>query len=957
MFKILKNRYLHMLIIIFLMFFVLSSYLHRLTIDEHEKYNALSLGKRIRKVEIPSKRGEISDVKGRPLAYNEVCYSVKLNASLIPQETFAEQCVKMYDFFESQGEKQREFPIFIDNGIYKYQYDEDIRDFLIQSGYDENWSARQVFEYEKSKRFIDKNLSDYEAMNLLMSHALYLPISTIDMKFTKQIEKESFLANYGLDPETPAKQAFQSIRNISYFRIPEEYSDEDAYKVLVYRNLVQQKGYMKYEPIEIVEQASLETCVYVSEQAYDFPGLYTDFTTKRMYTSGDLASHIVGYIGKISTLGEVNYYVDELGYNRNDYVGKTGVEYVMEEKLHGKRGFKYIEADAYGKYIDEVDTELYDLETEKQSRGSSMRLTIDLDFQEKIKKVIESYLKQLQTGGFFENKWGKYKITKQPNAQTAAVCVVDVNSGKIIGDYSYPSFDSMVFMKGKITNEDWAKLNPKNPKNPISARPLIDLTANMAVQPGSTYKMMTSYAAMTQGLDPKLKIFADGYIKMGAHSFGCWLWNKHKGKHGLIDMAAALRESCNYYFYCIASGMDYYKKVPLNFEMNNTILLENSKLFGFDEVTGAEVPQVCVGVPNVERKIETSLVLLARKLEELLPNYFGEELIDTAAKRQKIIDTIVSWAKENPSRGEIIERLYALGSSEDYVLTEEFADIIKYDYFNMMDWYEGDTLNLSIGQGEHAYTPLQMARYTAIIANGGRPIELTYIDSIDGAQYDKNKNVESFDTENYLDAIKYGMYLVTNQKGSYISRVFEKFPITVAGKTGTAEKEGLVPPEDEEAYLYDNLYRIAPEITKQELDIEATKILKLRSEEMAALEKQLQELEESGENDELLQEVRYKFSNALSLERLQKADAMREAIKVLTQNRVDDEAIDKYLEPYGTFSWFVCYAPYDEPEVAISVLVPQGGSGYYAGLLAREVLALYYGLDGEELSEESEQNQ
>ncbi len=950
MFNIFKNRYLHVLVLIILLFYVLISYLHKITVVEHQKYAELSLQNRIRKVEIPAKRGEITDRKGNVLAYNEVCYSVKLNASLIPKDCFAEQCIQMYDFFKAQGEKQVEFPIFIENGEYKYRFDEDIKEWLVRSGYGEDWSARQVFEYEKAKYFIDENLSDYEAMNLLFSRSLYLPISTIDMKFNDQVAKEQFLDFYGLEYSMSAEDAFHEIRQNGLYKIPEELSDEDAYKVLVYRHLITNKGHLEYEPIEIVEQASLETSVLVAEQAYRFPGLYTDFTTKRIYTSGDLASHIVGYIGKIATVGEVQEYVDEKGYNRNDYIGKTGIEYVMEDTLHGKAGFKYIEADAVGRYIDDIDAEQYGLDIEKQSTGSDIVTTIDLAFQQKIKDSIEVYLEHLRTGTPHESKWGSYTMRKNPSAVTAAVVVADVNSGKILGSYSYPSFDSMVFMKG-ITKKDWEELNPKNPSNPLSPRPLIDLTATMAVAPGSTYKMMTGYAAIRQGLDPYMKIYADGNIKLGEHSFGCWLWNEYGGRHGPIDFPMALKESCNYYFFCVANGKDYHNNTPLNYYIDNNILIETSKLFGFDDPTGAEIPEFAMGVPDANRKVETSLALLSAKLEELLPKYFSESQLSTAAKRKDIIDTIVSWAEENPSRGELIDRLYKLGSSKDYLLTEEFADIIKYDYFNMMDWNEGDTMNLAIGQGKHAYTPLQMARYIAIIANGGRPIEFTYIDSIDGKPYDKNKDVVSFDTEGDLKYVQEAMYKMANDPASHVRGAFGEFPITVAGKTGTAEKEGLVPPDDEAVYIYDNLYRIAPYISAEELENEATRILKSRSEEMTRLEREIKELEESGEQSEELEELRYQFATSLTLDRLRKGDALREALKTLSNGRVSDDDIDRYRPEYGTFSWFMCYAPYEEPEIAVAVLVPQGGQGHNAALLARDVIAAYYGLDEEEMEE------
>lgn len=988
MIKFLTNRFFHIFILIIAVLLVLTSFLHKLAVTEHEKYSALSLEQRIRKVEIPAGRGEILDSEGNVLAKNEIGYSIKLNYSFIPSDSFSDQCIKMYDFFSERGEKQQEFPIYIEDGIYKYRFDENIRNWLVNSGYEEDWSARDVFEYEKRTYLIDKNLSDYEAMNLLLSISVYLPISTINMKFTEEIAKEHFLDSYGLPADTPPKQAFEAIRKRPVYRIDDTYSPEDAYKILVFRHLINEKGDLKYEPIEIAPHVSLETAVLISERGYEFPGLYSDFKTNRIYTGGDLVSHVVGYIGRIATESEIDFYVDKKGYNRNDYVGKTGVEYVMDDVLHGKTGYKYIEADVTGKYIGEVDSSIYGLGTEEKRDGKDIQLTINLKYQEKLKKMVEEYISNVRAGRLVKNRWGSYQTKPYPNIESAGIAVVNVKTGKILGSYSYPSYDAMVFMNG-ISKEDWEMLSPSNSRNPIAARPLLDITSMMAVQPGSTYKMITGYAALKQGLDPYQRIYADGYIELGQHTFGCWLWNQQHGKHGLINLAEAIRESCNYYFFCIANARDYYNKRPLPYEMNNDILIETTRLFGLGSKTGAEVPELILGVPDVERKVRNTLALLRIRLDELVKEYFDPSLVDTVTKRERLVDTIISWSKENPSRAEIIERLFELGSNPDYTVTERFADIIKFDYFNMMEWYEGDTMNLAIGQGEHAYTPLQMARYTAIIANGGYPIELSYIESIDGVPYTKNQNLESFDKDGLLAYVREGMFKVANGVG-FVPNIFHKLPFQVAGKTGSAEKEGLVPPLDEVEYLLTNLKAIDPELTPEAVEAETMRILKARSEEMSALEAEIARLEEivekqrgeSGEGEEhgdehdgseqeegqdgdghrhedfaspeeeQLHELRHKFADILSLERLNKGDAMREAIKKLSGRVITDEEIDKFRLSYDSFSWFVCYAPYDDPEIAVAVLVPQGGEGHNASILARDAIVAYYGLDEEEEKKE-----
>lgn len=128
------------------------------------------------------------------------------------------------------------------------------------------------------------------------------------------------------------------------------------------------------------------------------------------------------------------------------------------------------------------------------------------------------------------------------------------------------------------------------------------------------------------------------------------------------------------------------------------------------------MPELILGVPDVERKKRTTIAMLRARLDELLPDYFPPEKISTATKRERFRLTTVYWAKDNPSRGDNREA-FCNGSNPDYIVTEKLADILKYDYFNIRNGMSGDTMNLAIGQGEHAYTPLQMLRYTAIIVN------------------------------------------------------------------------------------------------------------------------------------------------------------------------------------------------------------------------------------------------
>ncbi len=940
MLNLFTNRKNHIVIGFVLVFLFLGFSLYDVTITNGDAYYKKSISNRIKQIETFAKRGDIYDRNGQILATSQIGFSIDMNSSIVPTDNFSEIVISIYDFLEKQKEEHLEFPIFIEGGIYKYRFDESIKKWLVDNGYNETWTAQAVFDDIRSVNYIDPELSAYEAYRILYNQGKYLPISTSKMLYLEEIYKSTFLKMYGLDPEISAKEAFKKIRSRSEFKIDASYSDEDAYKILIFKHTIKEQGYLKYEPIKLASSVSKETAILVQERGYEFPGLSVTYETIRNYPNKSSAAHILGYMGKIATETEIQTFITDGGYNRNQVIGKTGIEGNYETDLHGENGFKYIEVDVFGKYVADVDEVAYGLESKDVVSGDDIYLTIDLDLQKVLETSLEKALFNLQTGGIYDSPWGDYQYDKYPNAETAAGVVINVKTGEVLASASYPSYDLNLFSTG-IKQDDWNALNPVNKRNPLAARPLFNTVTMMAVQPGSIYKMITGYSALQQGLDPYQKIYSDGFIEIGKQRFGCWYWNDYGGKHGYTDFFKAIEVSCNYYFFNIASGKDHYRNTPLNFEMNPTIMTEYSKLFGLDKKTGVEISEVSLGLPDPEKKKKTIMALLSTQLHVIAKNYFPAEIVENEDKLAALVDGIVGWSDENPSRPEIIKRLYKLGSSEDPVLTERLADIIKYDYFNLMKWYESDTLNLSIGQGDHTYTPIQIARYIATVANGGYLNELSFIKKIGDKTITKNADVtESFDTKDNLKYVKQAMLQVTKGTASSVAKIFKTLPLDVAGKTGTAQKEGLIPPLDEVAYLTEYLSELAPSLKIEDVEAKTIEIIKLRSEELATLEKSKNEA--TTEEEKLVREE--KLNALIQKDYLNKGAAMREAIKTLTDFKLTDEDLNQFRLPYDNYSWFVSFAPFDDPEIAVVVIIPQGGQGYYSAPVVRDIYAKYFNL-------------
>lgn len=946
-------------IIVFLILFIRLS---NLTIVEGEKRRESSENIRKKDIPIVAPRGEIKDRNGVLIAGNVPSFTVQLIRSELPKKELEEVAIKLMGMLDKKGESHIEFPIFIEDGEYYYSYDREIENWLksLGKGYENLKDAEAVFDKIVAENLPFENLEKAKAQEYLIAMNITPPISVSKMKFLAEMEKEGFLGRYGLDINIDAEEAFKKIRD--KYKISSEYSDIDARKILTIRDALKQQGYLQYIPLRIASDISEETAILIEEDGVELPGIVVAMEPKRQYKKGDLAAHVIGYLGKISREWEIKKYVNENKYSKSDIIGKTGIEGKYELVLKGQNGVKSVEVDTYGRTVNELG------EVVKPVPGKNIYLTIDSNLQKIAEDNLKYALEEIQKGGTFKSKWGDYTYNDKTlkNATSGSVVVVDVNTGEILALANYPSYSPELFATG-ISNKDYQSLLPKNKRDPIAPRPLYNIASLTAVQPGSIFKMLVGLTAIEHGLDPARQ-FVDGkYIKIGDKTFGSWMWNDYRMSHGNnIDLYKAIEESVNYYFFNLSMDYDYYKKKPLNLGININSFLEYAEKFGLGDKTGIEIGEVAYGVPDPERKARTIKYLLKRKLEGISKDYFEDDILNDEEKLDNVLTEIVSWGDESPTKNTVVKRLMTVGVKEEKI--DELADIIKYSYFNQMKFKEGDAFNLSIGQGDHAYTPLQMARYISAISNGGYLNDLRLTKKI-GDEIVKGKAAEKIELRNddNLNHIKKAMLQVTQGSKGTARTLFRDFPVKVAAKTGTAERFGKIPPESEVDYLKQHLSQIAPGISFESIDSKSSEILKQRKEELLKLQDELENIQEElttleeassgdedGNNDELQKKIdkvtaqrdkaKKKIIAKLTKGYFDEGTIMREAIKRLTNDKVTDEDIDRFKEDYDNFAWFVSFAPYEKPEIAVVTLLFQGGHGGYGGPIAREIFAEYFEL-------------
>lgn len=940
-----------------------------MTTFKYEHYTELAENKTYKQLLIKAPRGEIKDRYGRLLAGNKNLFTVQVSGDEIKRKdsngkSMANDiCLKLINLLEKNNEEYiDEFPIYIQNGKYYYTFDKNIREYKNNNNIPQELDAKESFYYlvdqlvsEGVLTQDDRKLEVSKLQKKLNENGYYPPILVSKWLFTEQKNKQDWLESYGIeDSKITAKKAFYEIRNNKNYKIDKNLSDSDARKILVVRDLIKSQGYSQYNPITIATDISQKAISQLEESAIELPGVSVAVEPVRYYPNTTLASHILGHMGKMPSGQEDKYLNREEGktYSKGDTVGISGIEKSYEEQLRGVDGYKKVQVDALGRITRELDV------SEPKS-GDTVYLSIDKDLQEDTENALKGVLEALRVGGTYKSKYGNKTFSSAAkNAASGAVIAIDAKNGDVLSMASYPNYDPNKFVNG-ISYEDYQALQPKNKNDVLAANPQVNLATQGVFQPGSTFKMVTGMAAIDNGLSPNYAIQDTGVIRLGgpkSRPFADLIWHKSRSNHGYTDLYKAIQESCNIYFYTIGSGKNYTGGKDPSVKVGAKGIIEYAKKFGLDDYTGLneEIDERKGSVPNMAAKLETTKTLLRDYLTKEMANDFTDISKSKNPKEYEIrIEEIVSWADETKTVGrvEAMERLTKMKVKEDRV--ETLADSIVFSYLNFAKWSTADTFNISIGQGENQYTPAQMARYVAAIGNGGNLVELSVVDRVISNDYnnvdiDENK-VEKIDFNNpeKLKDLIEGMKRVSTQ-GSGKGIFGPNYPISVASKTGTAEKSGKIPTENEVEYLKSHMSSYG--VSLDEAVKLAEKMKKAREKELT--EERINEIKEELKRKDLKEEERKSLEEELKdgvnvkLEDTDKVNAsyLRKAIKELNP-KITDEKIDSYKESYKSFAWAVAVAPADDPEIAVVAMIPQGESSSNAMLLIREVLGSYFDLD------------
>lgn len=235
----------------------------------------------------------------------------------------------------------------------------------------------------------------------------------------------------------------------------------------------------------------------------------------RTYPMNEVLAHVLGYVGEISEEWLKNE--EYQGYIIGDRIGQTGIEAYYEKLLRGKDGGEIIEVDSLGR-------KLRKLREEPAVAGQNIILTIDSDLQQYVYKLLEGTVEK--TGSF-----------------GAAAVAQDPNSGQILALVSYPSFDPNIFTR-YFDESSISEIFKR------SDSPILNRVISGTYPPGSTFKIVTSLAALASGKITPQTIFIDnGVIYIESYSFSNWYFNQYGKTEGALDLVKAIQRSNDIYFY------------------------------------------------------------------------------------------------------------------------------------------------------------------------------------------------------------------------------------------------------------------------------------------------------------------------------------------------------------------------------------------------------------------------
>jgi penicillin-binding protein 2 len=310
-------------------------------------------------------------------------------------------------------------------------------------------------------------------------------------------------------------------------------------------------GMPQYQPIFLKEDITPDELSFIEAHRNELPELDTIMSHRRLYPRKGFMAHVIGYVGEVSE-DMLNQAQFEL-YNPGDVVGISGVERQYNAMLMGTNGSRQALVDSHGREVGRLG------ETEAIP-GKPLKLTLDIDLQIAAEEALEG--------------------------KNGAVVAMDPHTGEILAMASGPTFDPNDFSV-RISKDEWTRL-VNDPE-----KPLLNKAIQAQLAPGSTFKIIMSVAGWQEHIAQNMHVYCNGSATFYGRNSKCWVYFMHT-THGDVDLAKAIYQSCDVFFYTLADklGIDRIAKYATE--------------LGLGQKTGIDLPQEATGlIPSEEWKLKT----------------------------------------------------------------------------------------------------------------------------------------------------------------------------------------------------------------------------------------------------------------------------------------------------------------------------------------------------------------
>lgn len=965
------NRYTALFLVMMFIFTLITLKLVYLQVVKADEYREATSQKSIRNIPITAPRGDIIDANGEVLAESIQGYTLVFTETDESKKEFFTTMEKVFKILDENKEIQKDdFELKINP--YSFEFGSDNPDtrrwmeirFKKDRGMDEQ-VMKELFPGKKKEELTDEDKKKIDDALLKKTpedtFKYLLDLYAIDAEeikliyndvFTKLKENPSgnenlsyYLKKYNITDKVEKNQFSKLYKNmpkdefdalVKKFDInTNRYSLELKRRFMIIKDSMKMQSFYGFKPVVIASNINKDTAFIYMQKYEDLPGIEVTMEPIRNYPNGELGSAFLGYLSKINSWQQEKY--EEKGYDAStDYIGAAGIENAFESTLRGSNGTKVVQINKYGRIMRELGRK-------EPFPGKTVQLTIDKNLQYTAEKALEDVMKNLQASGRVED-------VDTSNATRGAAVAIDVKTGKVLALVSKPGFDPNLFaVPGRLTpelqktffNPDLQQFGEEYVKNllknnyiakqaysgktvqdiidklfpldksiknnttirqdyyDIYPKALYNYATKSLIPPGSTFKPLVGLAGLEEGVIAPNSTIYDGLI-FTKHGYKGKDWNSYS--FGNVTVAEAIERSINYFFFEVGDRLYQTKKYNGGFDA----IANYAWKFGLGApqdakpATGIEISERFGQVYNLEsgRKIFSSLYmnslvnLLSKGTDTRTPNYRSHYIGIDINDREN--DTKEVKELKGTLRSRILEEMqYKKKGTQDIksilfklveidpTLKKKYTD----GYSQYSNNYVGDTKKK---QDYEKYLKEQVEKaWMAIIY------------SIDDANYNINNQNNVYDASigqgtNQFTPVQLANYIATLVNGG------NRYSVSLVDKI--LDQDGKVVKE----------YK--PELIEK---------VNLNPVNIEAVKAGMKDVTHGGDGT-----ARYAF----------------QGFPIPNGGKTGSATFSNLQDEYGRTAYgvYVGFAPYDNPEIAVCVVIFDGGHGGSVAPVARAMYEEYF---------------